>query len=82
MEQRQVPQRGHSPAQSSVLSPQSFPSPQSSSQRVILIVWDGMRPDRVSAELTPNLHAFAAESAVYRRAVGVFPSVTRPTTSS
>ena len=77
MERRQTPsEEGNFPAQSSVLSPQS------SSQRVILIVWDGMRPDRVSAELTPNLHAFAAESAVYRRAVGVFPSVTRPTTSS
>ncbi len=51
-------------------------------ERVILIVWDGMRPDFVGAELTPNLHAFAARSARYRRAVGVFPSVTRPTTSS
>ncbi len=51
-------------------------------QRIILIVWDGMRPDLVGAELTPNLQAFAARSAVYRRATGVFPSVTRPTTSS
>jgi phosphonoacetate hydrolase len=51
-------------------------------QRVLLIVWDGMRPDLVSPELTPNLSAFAAGGAHYRRAVGVFPSVTRPTTSS
>jgi phosphonoacetate hydrolase len=51
-------------------------------QRVILIVWDGMRPDLISAELTPNLHAFAERGARYRRAIGVFPSVTRPTTSS
>lgn len=56
--------------------------PHASTQRVVLIVWDGMRPDLVSEELTPNLHAFAARSAVYRRATGVFPSVTRPTTSS
>jgi phosphonoacetate hydrolase len=51
-------------------------------QRVILMVWDGMRPDLVSVELTPHLHAFARRSAIYRRATGVFPSVTRPTTSS
>ncbi len=57
-------------------------STQHSAQRVIVLVWDGMRPDLVSAELTPKLHAFAARSAVYRRATGVFPSVTRPTTSS
>ena len=41
-----------------------------------------MRPDLVDAERTPNLHAFAQRSATYRRATGVFPSVTRPTTSS
>jgi len=62
--------------------PEGASSPQSSSQRVIVLVWDGMRPDLISAALTPNLHAFAARSAVYRRATGVFPSVTRPTTSS
>ena len=54
----------------------------SQTQRVIVMVWDGMRPDLVSEELTPNLHAFARRSAVYPRATGVFPSVTRPTTSS
>ncbi len=55
---------------------------QHSPQRVILLVWDGMRPDLISAELTPHLHAFMERGVVYRRAVGVFPSVTRPTTSS
>ena len=55
---------------------------QHSVQRVLLIVWDGMRPDLISAALTPHLHAFAQQSAVYRRATGVFPSVTRPTTAS
>ena len=58
------------------------PARSSSTQRVILMVWDGMRPDLVSAERTPHLHAFAQRSAIYRRATGVFPSVTRPTTSS
>lgn len=57
-------------------------STQPSTQRVIVVVWDGMRPDLISAERTPHLHAFAERSARYRRAVGVFPSVTRPTTAS
>ncbi len=50
--------------------------------RVIVLVWDGMRPDYVTPELTPNLCALAASGSSYRRAIGIFPSVTRPTTSS
>src|SRR5688572_7088462 len=53
-----------------------------STQRVVLVVWDGMRPDYVTEELTPNLCALAGAGARYRRAVGIYPSVTRPTTSS
>jgi hypothetical protein len=51
-------------------------------ERVIVIVWDGMRPDFVTEELTPNLCALARSGSRYRRATGIFPSVTRPTTSS
>lgn len=51
-------------------------------ERVIVLVWDGMRPDYVTQELTPHLCALAASGSRYRRATGVFPSVTRPTTSS
>lgn len=50
--------------------------------RVIVVVWDGMRPDFVTEELTPHLCALARTGSRYRRATGVFPSVTRPTTSS
>lgn len=76
-----VPDRAECPAQPSH-RPDGGRTPQPVSQPVILIVWDGMRPDLVGAELTPHLHAFMERGAVYRRAVGVFPSVTRPTTSS
>lgn len=51
-------------------------------ERVIVMVWDGMRPDFVTEELTPNLCALARSGSRYRRATGIFPSVTRPTTSS
>ncbi len=50
--------------------------------RVVVMVWDGMRPDLISAELTPNLYALTQQGSAYRRATGVLPSVTRPTTSS
>lgn len=52
------------------------------SKRVIVVVWDGMRPDFITPALTPQLHAFAAGGATYRRAVGIFPAVTRTTTAS
>lgn len=69
------------PSQSSV--PVGIPRPQAShAQRVLLVVWDGMRPDLVTDELTPHLRGLMARGAMYERAVGVFPSVTRPTTSS
>jgi phosphonoacetate hydrolase len=59
-----------------------MPTPEPMTRRVILIVWDGMRPDYVTEELTPNLWDLAESGARYHRAVGIFPSVTRPTTSS
>ena len=54
----------------------------SRTERIVVVVWDGMRPDCVTPELTPHLHAFAAGGATYRRAVGIFPAVTRTTTAS
>ena len=55
---------------------------ETATERVIVLVWDGMRPDFVTEELTPHLCALARGGSRYRRATGVFPSVTRPTTSS
>lgn len=51
-------------------------------QRVILMVWDGMRPDFVTDDLTPHLRRLMQGGATYTQSVGVFPSVTRPTTTS
>lgn len=50
--------------------------------RVIIAVFDGLRPDRISAELTPNLHRFIHDGLWYREARSVFPSVTRVATTS
>ncbi|RXT56081.1 hypothetical protein B6S44_08400 [Bosea sp. Tri-44] len=50
--------------------------------RVIVAVFDGLRPDLVTPELTPNILRLAARGTWFRRARSVFPSVTRVATSS
>jgi phosphonoacetate hydrolase len=51
-------------------------------ERVVVCVFDGLRPDLVSAEITPNLHRFREQAASFVQARSVFPSVTRVCTSS
>ena len=50
--------------------------------RVVVVVFDGLRPDMVTPERMPNLAAFAKESLWFREARSVFPSMTRVATSS
>ena len=50
--------------------------------RVVIAVFDGLRPDRISKELTPNLHGFLTGALWYREARSVFPSMTRVATTS
>lgn len=50
--------------------------------QVILVVLDGLRPDFVSEELTPNLVSLAAEGIVFRNHHACFPSVTRVNSTS
>jgi len=45
--------------------------------RAFVIVWDGMRPDLISAELTPNLARLAQRGVRFRDSHAVFPTVTR-----
>jgi arylsulfatase A-like enzyme len=41
------------------------------------MVWDGLRPDLVSADLTPNLWRLAAEGVWCERSYAVYPTLTR-----
>lgn len=50
--------------------------------RVVICVFDGLRPDMVTAALTPNLTRFAERAVWFREARSVFPSMTRVATSS
>ena len=50
--------------------------------KAVICVFDGLRPDRVSPELTPNLWHFAKDGVWFRESRSVFPSVTRVATTS
>ena len=50
--------------------------------RIVLIALDGLRPDMVSPEATPHLHALAASGVRFANARSVFPSETRVATPS
>lgn len=47
-------------------------------ERVLVIGWDGFRPDLMTRERTPNLFALAEQGARFARSTAVFPSETRP----
>src|SRR5215468_4445749 len=46
-------------------------------ERACIMVWDGLRPDQVSADVTPNLCRLAESGVWFDRSYAVFPSVTR-----
>ena len=52
------------------------------SKRVLVIGWDGLRPDYISPELTPNVHKLISGGVRFAGATAVFPSETRPNNST
>ncbi|TNM65345.1 alkaline phosphatase family protein [Aliirhizobium smilacinae] len=53
-----------------------------SKNRVLLIVFDGLRPDLINQETMPNLCGFAKRATWFKSASSVFPSMTRVATAS
>ncbi len=51
------------------------PAPQQQTASTIMIVWDGMRPDMVSSNLTPRLQALGDSGAVALAHHAVYPSI-------
>jgi arylsulfatase A-like enzyme len=45
-------------------------------RHVVVVVWDGMRPDFVSEQNTPTLWEFAREGVIFRDQHAVYPSAT------
>lgn len=50
--------------------------------RVVIGVFDGLRPDFITPELMPNLARFTGQGTWFREARSVFPSMTRVATTS
>src|SRR5881397_795008 len=50
--------------------------PAKSDRHVVVVVWDGMRPDFVSEETTPTLWKLAREGVSFRNHHPVYPSAT------
>lgn len=44
---------------------------------ILLVIWDGLRPDMVRSDYTPYLHRMAQEGAFCRASHAAFPSATR-----
>ena len=51
--------------------------PAKSDRHVVVVVWDGMRPDFVSEERTPTLWKLAREGVTFRNHHAVYPSATQ-----
>ena len=47
-----------------------------SNRHIVIVVWDGMRPDFVSEKNTPVLWKFAHEGVIFRNHHAVYPSAT------
>ena len=54
--------------------------PQSTS--VMIVVFDGLQPSQITAELMPNLSQFAAEGVIFRNHHPTYPTVTRTNAST
>ncbi len=54
----------------------------SAATRAFVMVWDGMRPDLISPDLTPNLARLAEGGVRFRDSHAVFPTVTRINSAS
>ncbi len=51
---------------------------ESSASRSLVIIVDGLRPDYVTPEIMPNVHAMGERGVVGEQSFAVFPSFTRP----
>ena len=63
------------PAQGEPTSPAPA-NPEAGARRVVLMVWDGLRPDSISDETTPTLAKLAREGVFFDRHHPVYPSMT------
>jgi arylsulfatase A-like enzyme len=61
---------------SSLRAADSVPSGPAQAEHVVLVVWDGMRPDFVSPQFTPNLNQLAVDGVFFKNHHPVYVSST------
>jgi len=52
------------------------PKPNGKAEHVVILVWDGMRPDFISPQFCPNLYSLATSGTFFRRNHPVYISTT------
>jgi predicted AlkP superfamily pyrophosphatase or phosphodiesterase len=57
--------------------PLTADTPRFDDRHIVVVVWDGMRPDFVSEETTPTLWKLAREGVTFRNHHAVYPSATQ-----
>lgn len=50
---------------------------ETSRQRILIVVFDALRPEFVTPEVMPNLHSFGSEGVHYVNSRSTFPTETR-----
>src|SRR5712671_5224019 len=58
------------------LGPIAVAAPSAPERHVVIVVWDGMRPDFVSEQNTPTLWKLAQSGVIFRNHHSVYPSAT------
>jgi hypothetical protein len=56
-------------------------SPQSKEKKVLIVFFDGLRPDYITPEAMPNLYAFKKQGSFGKQHHSIFPTVTRVNSS-
>ena len=57
-------------------SPAMVPPPSGKAEHILIMVWDGLRPDSVTEQTTPTLARLAREGVTFTRHHPVYPSTT------
>ncbi|THB73079.1 MAG: hypothetical protein D6B25_15645 [Desulfobulbaceae bacterium] len=55
---------------------------ESPAELILVIVFDGLRPDMITSSTTPNLEKWAAEGCWFRNSSSIFPTMTRVAAAS
>src|SRR3954468_21603683 len=66
----------------SIAAPAAAQAPQARAALQLVFVWDGLRPDSITAADTPNLYRLRAEGVTFAHSHAVFPTVTRVNAAS